>query len=318
MCRPNDQAPRTTARTTNRSITSTTCDATLQDVSARRRARLAGMRGRVVMCATPGDEARRWSFVAAEPSATLIARGRSLVVLDAAGRPTRRFTGDPLDATEAFLAEHGCHLEPCSAAPEPRVFGYLGYDLARVVERLPGGAALGHDGPDLWLGAYGAVARWSAEGGSIVGADPDACAALAEALAQPADRRCRHRSARSPPRTTTRTTPRASSACATTWRRRRRPGPPGAPAVARIRCPAMHSRSTPRLTEAAPAFYQALLETDGAALVISSPARFLASVDDHEPWDTPGTAAGTGYAVLLRAMFRQTRSPAHPGCARWR
>src|SRR5206468_9862339 len=89
------------------------------------------------------------------------ARGRSLVRLDDQGRPTERFTADPFDAAEAFLAEHGCRLEPRgAAAPEPRVIGFLGYDLARVVESLPGGPTLGQDVPDLWLAAYGAVARW--------------------------------------------------------------------------------------------------------------------------------------------------------------
>jgi len=168
-------------------------------------ARLAGRRGRVLLHATRSDDdLGRHTFLAAEPEATLIARGRSLVLLDATGRPTRRFTGDPLDAAEAFLAEHGCRLEQRSredqddgreraaleslsdAAPEPRVIGYLGYDLARVIERLPGGAALAHNGPDLWLAAYGAVARWSADELAIVGRDAAARERLADALARPA------------------------------------------------------------------------------------------------------------------------------------
>jgi len=41
-------------------------------------------------------------------------------VLDATGRPVRRFTGDPITAAEAFLAEHGCTLEPRGpGAPSP-------------------------------------------------------------------------------------------------------------------------------------------------------------------------------------------------------
>src|SRR5262249_47046438 len=121
------------------------------------------------------------------PSATLIARGRSLVRLDAAGRPAQRFTGDPFEAAEAFLAEHGCTLEPRrDAVPEPRVIGFFGYDLARVVEQLPGGPALGQDVPDLWLAAYGAVARWHAGTSEIVGPDAGARARLEDALAGPA------------------------------------------------------------------------------------------------------------------------------------
>ena len=50
-------------------------------------ARLAGRRGRVLLHSARDDDGLgRWSFVAAEPSATLIARGRSLVRLDATGR----------------------------------------------------------------------------------------------------------------------------------------------------------------------------------------------------------------------------------------
>ena len=44
------------------------------------------------------------------PTATLIARGRSLVRLDDKGRAAERFTGDPFEAAEAFLAEHAGHL----------------------------------------------------------------------------------------------------------------------------------------------------------------------------------------------------------------
>src|SRR6185295_14619866 len=70
-------------------------------------ARLVGLRGRVVLHSARDDDGLgRCSFVAAEPHATLIARGHSLVVLDRHGRPVKRFTGDPLDAAEAFLAEH--------------------------------------------------------------------------------------------------------------------------------------------------------------------------------------------------------------------
>src|SRR5215470_18097327 len=95
-------------------------------------ARLAGRRGRVLLHSARDDDGLgRWSFAAAEPRATLMARGHSLVLLDAAGRPTRRFTGDPFDAAEAFLAEHGCTLAGEPGPPEPRVIGYLGYDLAR-------------------------------------------------------------------------------------------------------------------------------------------------------------------------------------------
>src|ERR1700690_3581855 len=90
-------------------------------------ARLAGRRGRVLLHSARDDDGLgTWSFLAAEPSATLIARGRSIVELDADGRPARRFTADPFDAAEAFLAAHGCVLGgPQGDAPEPRVIGFF-------------------------------------------------------------------------------------------------------------------------------------------------------------------------------------------------
>src|SRR6187551_2271633 len=134
-------------------------------------ARLAGRRGRVLLHSARDDDGLGdWSFAAAEPTATLIANGHSLVLLDEQGRPAKRFTGDPFEAAEAFLAEHGCTLGPRGdGAPEARVIGFFSYDLARVVEQLPGGPSLGKDVPDLWLGAYSSVARWrDGSGGEIV------------------------------------------------------------------------------------------------------------------------------------------------------
>src|SRR5687768_16531823 len=81
-------------------------------------ARLAGRRGRVLLHSARDDDGLgQWSFAAADPIATLIARGRSLVRLDDQGRPAKRFTADPFDAAEEFLAEHGCKLEPRADGP---------------------------------------------------------------------------------------------------------------------------------------------------------------------------------------------------------
>ncbi|HWO19626.1 MAG TPA: anthranilate synthase component I family protein [Kofleriaceae bacterium] len=157
-------------------------------------ARLAGCRGRVLLHSARDDDGLgRWSFVAAEPRATLIARGHSLVRLDAAGRPERRFTADPFEAAADFLAEHGCRLEDLGGggggrrAPVPRVIGYLGYELAGVLSPRPlpsAGAGAGRDTPDLWLGAYDAVACWRGGAVEVIG-EPAARARLADQLAQP-------------------------------------------------------------------------------------------------------------------------------------
>jgi para-aminobenzoate synthetase component 1 len=279
-------------------------------------ARLAGRRGRALLHATRSDDdLGRHTFLAAEPEATLIARGRSLVLLDAAGRPTRRFTGDPLDAAEAFLAEHGCRLERRSredqddkrerealerrgdAAPEPRVIGYLGYDLVRVIEPLPGGAALAHNGPDLWLAAYGAVARWSAGELAIVGRDDAARDRLAEALARPAAGMLApvfgplvaadddaHHIAR-----IERVRDHIAAGDVQLIHLARR-------LVARITSPGDALALHAALAEVAPAPCAALLEIDGTTLIAAAVERFLAALGDRVE---TRAAAGAEHRTIL-------------------
>jgi hypothetical protein len=92
-------------------------------------ARLVGKRGRVLLHSARDDDGLgTLSFVTALPTATLIGRGRSLVRLDAQGRATRRWTADPFDASEEFLAEHGCTASGAfagGAPPVPRVVGAI-------------------------------------------------------------------------------------------------------------------------------------------------------------------------------------------------
>lgn len=150
-------------------------------------ARLGRCRGRVLLHSGRDDDSLGgWSFVAAEPSETLIVRGRSVLRLDANGRPRGRDSADPIDAISRFLQDHGAGLDlPPTEQPTPRVLGYLGYDLGRAIERLGRGPTLGDDFPDAWLAAYPAVARWGAAGAELVG-EPAACARLAELLRGPA------------------------------------------------------------------------------------------------------------------------------------
>jgi para-aminobenzoate synthetase component 1 len=248
-------------------------------------ARLAGRRGRVLLHSARDDDGLgRWSFVAAEPRATLIARGRSLVRLDADGRPVRRFTADPLVAAEEFLAEHGCVREPSDGTPpEPRVIGFFGYDLARVVERLPGGPHLGHDSPDMWLGAYGAVARWhAADTCELVGDDPVALARLHDALQRDAklgtaprlgplvaDDDGAHHVAR-----VERIHDYLAAGDVYQVNLARR-------LVARIVTPGDALALYAALAEVAPAPYGALIEADGITLVSASPERFLAAAGER-------------------------------------
>ncbi len=278
-------------------------------------AQLAGRRGRVLLHSARDDDGLgRWSFVAAEPRATLIANGRSLVELDAAGRPARRFTADPFEAAEAFLAQHGCTLgdraraEDRDAPPEPRVIGYLGYDLARVVERLPGGPPRGKDTPDLWLAAYDAIARWPATGGdaraapAILGDDAAARERLAAAIrgARPiaiapslgelvADDGPEFHVARVD---RVRDYLAAGDVYQVNLARR---------LVARLAAPGDALALYAALARAAPAPYGALLEGDGVTVISGSPERFLASHGDDRIETRPikGTRAraGDGHAV---------------------
>lgn len=261
-------------------------------------ARLGGRRGRVLLHAGRDDDGLgRWSFAAAEPRATLMARGRSIVVLGPDGRPARRFTADPFVAAEAFLTEHGCAFGPrAEGPPSPRVIGYLGYDLARVVEQLPGGPTLGHDTPDLWLGAYGAVARWrEGDEPEVLGDDPVAMARLAQALATPA-----------PPTLAPSLGPlvaddgpefhiarvekirdylAAGDVYQVNLARR---------LVARIHAPGDALHVYRALERVAPAPYGALLEADGVTVISGSPERFLARVGDRiETRPIKGTAPRT-------------------------
>jgi para-aminobenzoate synthetase component 1 len=253
-------------------------------------ARLAGCRGRVLLHSARDDDGLgRWSFASAEPSATLIARGRSIVRLDATGRPARRYTADPFDAAADFLAEHGCRLAPATGAgpPVPRVIGYLGYDLARVLSPrrlprpLPDNSARGSGTADLWLGAYDAVVRWRDGAAEVVGKGP-ARARLEGLLAQPprpslppsfgplvADDGADHHVARIE---RIRDYLAAGDVYQVNLARR---------LVSRIAAPGDALLVYAALAEVAPAPYGALLECDGATVISGSPERFLATVGDR-------------------------------------
>jgi len=244
-------------------------------------ARLAGRRGRVLLHSARDDDGLgTWSFLAAEPTATLIARGRSLVELDAEGRPVKRTTGDPFAAAEAFLAAHGCALgAPVAAAPVPRVIGFFGYDLARVVETLPGGPARGAGVPDLWLGAYPTLARWRGGVREVLGPDAAALAATLDGPAPPrlppalgplvADDDAAHHMAR-----VERIRDYLASGDVYQVNLARR-------LVARIVAPGDPLAIYAALAAVAPAPYGALLEADGATLISGSPERFLAAVGER-------------------------------------
>jgi len=185
-------------------------------------ARLRDRPGRVLLHSGRDDDGLgRWSFVASDPVATLIGRGDRLIERDAEGRVVRDERGDPFAVLERFAARHGVDLHGAAAdAPDPRVIGWLGYELGRRIEpSIARGRPLepsrergrriepsierarpiepsivaptrdaDDDVPDLWMAAYGAVARWRAgdPAGEIVGADAAARDRLAGLLADAA------------------------------------------------------------------------------------------------------------------------------------
>jgi para-aminobenzoate synthetase component 1 len=163
------------------------------------------------------------------------------------------------------------------------VIGFFGYDLARVVEKLPGGPDVGKDSPDLWLGAYGAVARWDgATGPEVVGPDDAARARLSDHLARPApptllprfsqlvaDDDGDHHIARVE---RIRDYLAAGDVYQVNLARR---------LVARMVSPGDPLALYAELAAVAPAPYGALIEADGVTVISGSPERFLARVGDR-------------------------------------
>ncbi|HWE54077.1 MAG TPA: anthranilate synthase component I, partial [Acidimicrobiales bacterium] len=101
----------------------------------------------------------RWSFIGRRPSATLVARGRSVTVEGSlpAGVPVDRGV---LAAVDAILAAYRSPVIDQLPPFYSGLVGYLGYDVVREVERLPGAPAdeLGY--PDAILSVVGQVAAY--------------------------------------------------------------------------------------------------------------------------------------------------------------
>src|SRR3954464_1132294 len=102
----------------------------------------------------------RWSYVAADPFIVLSSKdGRiRLSTMPTEGEGTepeeRSFTGDPFAVLQRLL--RGCPLETDPELPpfQTGAVGYLGYDLAHHLERLPSPELDDLRFPDLLLGFY--------------------------------------------------------------------------------------------------------------------------------------------------------------------
>ncbi len=125
--------------------------------------------------ALAGPRLGRFSFLGAEPSLVVSAKGRDIRLWEDGFE--RRLAGNPFHVLRSLLEQHRV---PASRAPVPFVggfVGYLGYDLCHFVERLLRTAIDDIGLPDMHLALYDAVAaydhaagRWW--GASLCGEEP--------------------------------------------------------------------------------------------------------------------------------------------------
>ena len=125
----------------------------------------AGRTGFLLESVEGGERWGRYSFVGRNPLATITARGRSVITegeLDLDGSTGQRVSGDGgiLAALEAVLETFDSPDLPDLPPLHAGLVGYLGYDVVREVEHLPGTPPddLGH--PDAVLAVIGQLAAF--------------------------------------------------------------------------------------------------------------------------------------------------------------
>ncbi|MGE0227292.1 MAG: aminodeoxychorismate synthase component I [Dehalococcoidia bacterium] len=124
--------------------------------------------------ALPHQSRGRWSIVASDPRWVMTARGSEVTLRDATG--VRHFAGDPLAAFAAFVEAEPPPSRTAALAGLPfagGAVGYLGFELARFVERLPATTLDDLRIPDLAMAWYDAAFVWDgvARAGWLVGVD---------------------------------------------------------------------------------------------------------------------------------------------------
>ncbi len=140
--------------------------------------------------ALPHPRRGRWSILAARPRWTLSARARRIRRASAGG--AEEFEGDPIAVAARAIEAEQREWERAAGASAARAalpfaggaIGYLGFELARHIERLPATTFDDVGAPDLALGWYDAALVWDgvARRGWLSGA-PRAVAALRSELA---------------------------------------------------------------------------------------------------------------------------------------
>ena len=113
--------------------------------------------------ALPSPDLGRYSYLAAEPFLIFRSKGNDLTIRTAA--ENRTLEGDPLEAVASLLREYRL---PDLSSPVPfgaAAIGYLGYDLNRLLERLPSLASDDLLLPDIHLAFYDRIEAWDHEEG---------------------------------------------------------------------------------------------------------------------------------------------------------
>jgi len=129
--------------------------------------------GAALLESSPGfGEAGRWSVLAARPRLVLQATGTAWSLGDG-DRVHERGAGDPLAAlgrllTRFRLADPGDADDPSGPPFQGGLIGYLGYDLAPTLERLPRRAPRDSGLPDLRFGLYDTFVVADRAAGSVV------------------------------------------------------------------------------------------------------------------------------------------------------
>jgi anthranilate synthase component 1 len=101
-----------------------------------------------------GERMARYSFVAADPAATLVVKGSS-VTLRRLGQAAQEYqTSDPLAELQKLLSEHTHVHTPDLPRFTGGVVGYAGYDTVRHYERLGEGPSDDRNLPDMSFGLY--------------------------------------------------------------------------------------------------------------------------------------------------------------------
>jgi para-aminobenzoate synthetase component I len=109
---------------------------------------------------TPAASLARYSFLAADPVSVVRSKGATTEHLDLLTGNTRTAGADALTAVRSLLAPH--RAEPLAGLPpfQGGAAGYLAYDWANQLERLPSPRFDDLAMPDVVLGVYDWVLAW--------------------------------------------------------------------------------------------------------------------------------------------------------------